>query len=365
MQSSCKPINYCIALNNCEEAIVHQHVGHEPSGRSFNELTLNSQGLPHNPMINAGAIMTSSIIKPELNIADRFEYILNVWKTMSGGAHVGFNNAVYLSERQTADRNFALGYFMREHNAFPKNTNLQEVLEFYFQCCSIEVNTKTMAIVASTLANGGVCPLSGQIIFSSATVKNCLSLMYSCGMYDFSGEYSFSIGLPSKSGVSGVVITVIPNLMGICTWSPRLDSMGNSVRGIEFFKELVNMYRFHNFDSLVVDKNNKKDPRKNKKEEEYHRILDLAWASARGDIKQLKHLVARGVRLDTSDYDGRTALHLAAAEGRTEVVSYLISKNINLNPKDRWGSTPIKDAKLNGHLDIVQLLETKKMKRKN
>lgn len=182
VQSSCKPINYCIALNNCNEKFVHQHVGHEPNSKSFNELTLNANGLPHNPLINAGAIMTCSMIKPELNIADRFEYVQGIWKSMSDESHIGFNNSVYPSERQTADRNFALGYFMRENNDFPKNTNLQKILEFYFQCCSLEINTKAMAIIASTLANGGVCLLTGKTVFSSATVKHCLALMYSCGM---------------------------------------------------------------------------------------------------------------------------------------------------------------------------------------
>jgi glutaminase len=297
------------------------------------------------------------MIKPELNIADRFEYVQGIWKSMSGESHIGFNNSVYLSERQTADRNFALGYFMRENNAFPKNTNLQEILEFYFQCCSLEINTKAMAIIASTLANGGVCPLTGKTVFSSATVKHCLSLMYSCGMYDFSGEYSFSIGLPSKSGVSGVVITVIPNMMGMCSWSPRLDSLGNSVRGIEFFKELVNTYSFHNFDSLVREQSNKKDPRRNSTQVEYHNIVDLAWAAARGDLKQIQSLVARGIDLNIADYDGRTALHLAASEGQKAVVEYLIIKKVKLNPKDRWGGTPLKDAQNNGHKDIIRLIE--------
>ena len=120
VQSTCKPINYCIALDNKGESFVHKHVGREPSGKRFNELALNEKGLPHNPMINAGAIMTSSMLFPELDVADRFDKVLETWSTMGGDSEIHFNNAVYLSERQTADRNFALSYFMREKNAFPK-----------------------------------------------------------------------------------------------------------------------------------------------------------------------------------------------------------------------------------------------------
>ena len=99
---------------------VHSHIGREPSGRGFNELTLNKDGLPHNPMINAGAIMACSLIRPDLNISDRFDYVLSKWKQLSGNKNPGFNNSIYLSEKQTADRNFALGYFMKENHAFPE-----------------------------------------------------------------------------------------------------------------------------------------------------------------------------------------------------------------------------------------------------
>jgi glutaminase len=357
VQSSCKPINYCIALESMGEEFVHKHVCHEPSGRGFNELTLTDSGLPHNPLINSGAIMTSSMIKPDLNIADRFDYVIQMWRDLAGGQIVGFNNAVYLSERQTADRNFALGYFMKEHNAFPPNTNLLEILEFYFQCCSIETTTRAMSVVASTLANGGVCPITEKQIFSPSVVKNCLSLMYSCGMYDFSGEFAFSIGLPAKSGVSGIVIVVVPNLMGFAVWSPKLDSHGNSFKGIQFCKELSNLYNIHNYDSLVSSYQNKKDPRRRKSDINNRDTMDLCWAASRGDLKNIQQMLASGLSLDRSDYDGRTPLHLAAAEGNLEIVSYLLAHSKTLNAKDRWGSTPLDDAKRGQHKKIVKYLE--------
>jgi glutaminase len=126
-----------------------------------------------------------------------------------------------------------------------------DILDFYFQTCSLEVNVKTLASIAATLANGGICPATGRRILSPETVKNCLILLFSCGMYDYSGAWAFNVGLPAKSGVSGCIFVVIPNVMGLCTFSPRLDFRGNSVRGIEFCKILAKRYNFHIFTQLV------------------------------------------------------------------------------------------------------------------
>jgi glutaminase len=356
VQSSTKPINYCLALETNATEKVHNHVGREPSGRGFNELALNHNGRPHNPMINAGAIMTCSLIKPELNVADRFDYVMDQWAELAGGAKPSFSNSVYLSERQTADRNFALGYFMRENEAFPENTELVDILEFYFQCCSIEMTANMMSMVAATLANGGICPSTGKRVFGPETVQNCLSLMYSCGMYDFSGEFAFSIGLPAKSGVSGVMMIVVPNVMGLCTWSPRLDRLGNSVRGIEFCKELVSRFNFHNYDNLTGI-SDKKDPRLVSMVNESDLTTTMIWAASKGDLTAIQRLMARGASINTPDYDGRTPLHLAAAEGQSHVVELFIKHGASLNPIDRWGGTPLKDAQKNNHKAIVTLLK--------
>ena len=355
LQSTCKPINYCIAHEELGEHKIHNHIGREPSGRSFNEMALNNDGLPHNPLINSGAIMCSSLIRQGLNKADRFDEVLDIWKDLSAGKKPSFNNSVYLSERQTADRNFALSYFMKEKNAFPEKTDIVDTLEFYFQCCSIEVTSKDMAVAAATLANGGVNPLTGKKVFSDNTVKNCLSLMNSCGMYDFSGEFAFKIGFPAKSGVSGALLVVIPNVMGICIWSPRLDSVGNSVRGVDFCRVLSEKYSFHNYDNLVYNES-KKDPTKRKYEKKTANLLSLIFAAASGDLDEMHRLEAIGLDLNIADYDGRTAVHLAAAEGQLEVVKFLLDKKININPKDRWGGTPLKDAKKGKHKEVIEFL---------
>lgn len=357
VQSCSKPVSYCAALEEHGEEVVHRTVGREPSGRGFNELTLNKDHKPHNPMINSGAIATLSLIQPKAPVADRFDYIMDFWTRLAGGERPGFLNAVYLSERQTADRNFALGYFMRENKVFREDTDLVQTLEFYFQCCSIEANTEKMSVIAATLANGGVCPTTGVRVLRPSTVRACLSLMSSCGMYDFSGEFAFTIGLPAKSGVSGALMIVVPNVMGICTWSPPLDPVGNSVRGIEFSKALVEKFNFHNYDNFFSSLEYKKDPRHRGDDRRVDTITALCWAASQGDLRGIESLVARGADINVGDYDGRTPMHLAASEGHTAVVSAFIARGAAIAPRDRWGNTPLDDAQRGNHPDIVRLLE--------
>jgi glutaminase len=256
IQSCCKPINYCIAIEHNTPEIVHKHVGREQSGQRFNAIVFDENNLPHNPLINAGAIMTCSLIERGKNCADRFDNVMKIYQKLSGNKYIGYSNSVYLSERDTADVNHALARIMKARDVFPDNTDINKVLDFYFQCCSIMISTDAFAIIASTLANGGVCPLTNESIFSPETARNCLSIMYSSGMYDYSGEFAFSVGIPAKSGVGGGIYLVVPNVMGICIWSPKLDKFGNSVRGIEICKKIVQVYNFHNFDNI----NNKINP---------------------------------------------------------------------------------------------------------
>ena len=363
VQSCCKPINYGIALEELGEEYVHKYVGREPSGQAFNELTLNKDGKPHNPLINSGAIMTSSLIKYKSPLAERFEHITNIWTRLSGGIYkIGFNNSVYLSEKETADRNYALAYFMKERNeektiGFPDDTNLETTLELYFQCCSIELNAEILSIVASTLANGGINPFTGERIWSAATVKNVLSMMLMCGMYDYSGECAFKIGIPSKSGVAGAIMIVIPNVMGIVTWSPALDPVGNSYRGIQFCELFGKTFNFHIFDSL--SDNTKINPLTDKySSNKINEFSELCLAAQQGDIEHLKKLFNLKIDMNQADYDGRTALHLAACENHIEIVKFLINiGKVKKNPKDRWNNTPLDEATKLTHNEIVELLQ--------
>jgi glutaminase len=357
LQSTSKPISYCLALEDEGPERVHRHVGREPSGQSFNNLALNHEGLPHNPMINAGAIMVCALIGRHLPPSDRFEHVKRVWTRLTGGVEPTFDEAVYESERKTADRNFALGYFMREHGAFPEGTDLIETLDFYFRCCSLELNVRDFSVVAAALANGGICPLTEERIFGAETVRNTLSLMYSCGMYDFSGEWAFTVGLPAKSGVSGVILVVIPNTLGFAVWAPRLDTYGNSVRGIALCQELIRRFNFHHYDRLVGDPDGKPDPRRDALAHAASLSSQLLWAASKGDLAGMRRLAVRGVDLEQADYDGRTPLHLAASAGEVRAVRYLLAQGVRRDPIDRWGGTPAADAQREGHLEVAALLQ--------
>jgi glutaminase len=356
IQSTCKPINYALALEEHGVEKVHKHIGREQSGVGFNAITLSPDGLPHNPMINAGAIMACSLVKAGEPLARRLAYVMEKWTELSGGLKAKFDKATYNSEKGTADRNFALGYFMREHHAFPSGTNLMDTLDLYFQACSIQLTTEQQAVAAGTLANGGICPTNGKRVLKSETVKHVLSMMYSSGMYDFSGEFAFWIGLPAKSGVAGTVVLVVPNVMGIVLWSPRLDAIGNSVRGIEFSQKLVKLFNFHVYDSLSSD-SQKIDPRLQDNESKISGIMAATDAASRGDLTELERLVSKGVDLNGSDYDLRTPVHLAASEGQEEVLKYLIARKVNLSPRDRWGGTPLGDAQREGRTNLAALLK--------
>uniref|UniRef100_A0A8D3BRU6 glutaminase n=1 Tax=Scophthalmus maximus TaxID=52904 RepID=A0A8D3BRU6_SCOMX len=244
LQSCVKPLKYAIAVHDHGTEYVHRFIGKEPSGLRFNKLFLNEDDKPHNPMVNAGAIVCTSLIKVKCI------YVMNFMNKLAGNEYVGFSNATFQSERESGDRNFAIGYYLKEKKCFPEGTDMTSILDFYFQLCSIEVTCESASVMAATLANGGFCPITGERVLSPESVRDTLSLMHSCGMYDFSGQFAFHVGLPAKSGVAGGILLVVPNVMGIMCWSPPLDKLGNSVRGIQFCTDLVSLCNFHNYDNL-------------------------------------------------------------------------------------------------------------------
>jgi len=367
IQSCSKPISYLIALKEHGFEKVHKHMGHEPSGVSFNSLVLKdvegtNRRIPHNPMINSGAIMSHALIKADQPMSERFSHVMAVYKQLCG-TKVTFSNPCYLSERDTADLNFCLGYMMSEYHAFPEDTELNNTLQFYFQSCSIEITNRQLAILASTLANGGTNPLTYDAVFDADHVKDCLSLMLSTGLYDFSGEWAFSVGLPGKSGVAGLIYIVVPNVLGIAIWSPPLDGNGNSIKGIKVAQRLINKFNFHMFDGLRGAHNihKKANPLTGTRDERRLNAVMSLFYAADGNLREIKQLHENGFNILHKDYDGRSALHLACCEGNYEIAEFLIEVMIEKRQvedaffKDRFGRTPLQDAKENGHAKIEKL----------
>ncbi|KAM4563090.1 glutaminase kidney isoform, mitochondrial isoform 5-T5 [Odontesthes bonariensis] len=356
LQSCVKPLEYAIAVHELGSDHVHQFVGKEPSGFKFNKLSLNEEDKPHNPMVNAGAIVISSLIKPHSNKAARFDHVMDFLNSMAGTEYVGFSNATFQSERETGDRNYAIGYYLKEKKCFPDNADMTAALDFYFQLCSIEITCESGSVMAATLANGGICPITGDRVLSAEAVRNTLSLMHSCGMYDFSGQFAFHVGLPAKSGVSGAVLLVVPNVMGMLCWSPPLDRLGNSVRGIHFCQDLVSHFNFHNYDNLRHF-TKKHDPRRGSDDDPNKSVVNLMFAAYSGDVTALRRFALSAVDMEQRDYDSRTALHVAAAEGHEDAVTFL-TEICKVNPyiKDRWGNTPLDDAMQFGHDVVVSVL---------
>ncbi|CAB1353264.1 unnamed protein product [Coregonus sp. 'balchen'] len=323
LQSCVKPLEYAVAIHEAGTEKVHRYVGMEPSGLKFNKLYLDEDDKPHNPMVNAGAIVISSLIK-----------VMDFIKKMAGQEYVGFSNATFQSEKETGDRNFAIGYYLKEKKCFPSGAEMIDALDFYFQLCSIEVTCESGSVMAATLAHGGICPITGERVLSAEAV-----------------------GLPAKSGVSGAILLVVPNVMGVMCWSPPLDKVGNSVRGIHFCQELVSSFNFHNYDNLrhFVKK---QDPRRQDGDDRNKSVVNLMFAAYSGDVSALRRFALSSMDMDLKDYDSRTALHVAAAEGHVDVVRFL-TDTCKVNPfvKDRWGNIPLDDAMQFGHGAVVKVLQ--------
>ncbi|XP_076858489.1 glutaminase kidney isoform, mitochondrial isoform X3 [Brachyhypopomus gauderio] len=306
LQSCVKPLKYAIAVHDHGTEHVHHFIGKEPSGLRFNKLFLDEDDKPHNPMVNAGAIVCTSLIKQKAGNAEKFDYVMNHLQAMAGNEYVGFSNATFQSERESGDRNFAIGYYLKEKKCFPEGTDMTSILDFYFQLCSIEVTCESASVMAATLANGGFCPITGERVLSPESVRDTLSLMHSCGMYDFSGQFAFHVGLPAKSGVSGGILLVVPNVMGIMCWSPPLDKLGNSVRGIQFCTDLVSLFNFHNYDNLRHFAK-KLDPRREGGDQRQHTFGPMDYESLQQELA-LKDTLWKKVSPTESNDDTSTTV---------------------------------------------------------
>lgn len=237
LQSTSKPIVYSLALKQHGAEYVHSKVGVEPTGEAFNsiiELEKHSHR-PFNPMINSGAIATTSLIRGE-NGVSKLQAIVNYISELAGRT-LTIDSAIFKSERETAHRNRAIAHLMKHFNVM--TSEIDETLDNYFNQCSILVTTQELATIAATMATQGRQPMTNKPLITPDHVTKTLSLMFTCGMYDTAGEWAFKVGLPAKSGVSGAIFVVVPGKFGLAVYSPKVDDHGHSVRGRLLVERLV------------------------------------------------------------------------------------------------------------------------------
>ncbi len=246
IQSISKPFVYGLAMQDNGLEKVLSKVSVEPTGEAFNAIVLDeSSNRPFNPMVNAGAIATADLVHGK-DYPERVGRLLDMFSKYCG-REVFIDNKVFMSERTTGHRNRAIGHLMLNFDMV--SPKIDESLELYFQQCSVLVNSTDLAMMGATLARGGVNPATKERAIDQEYVKYLLSIMFTCGMYDYAGEWAFRVGIPAKSGVAGGIVGVVPGRFGIGVFSPRLDAKGNSVRGIQVFRELSTRFGLHSFES--------------------------------------------------------------------------------------------------------------------
>lgn len=242
IQSVSKPFMYALALEAHGRDRVLQQVGVEPTGETFNSIVLDeTTNRPFNPMVNAGAIATTELMcgRDPVSAAEQMRSDFSRF----AGRGLQIDHSVFRSEHETGHRNRAIAWLMLNSGMIERDP--EEVLDLYFRQCSLLVSTRDLAVMAATLAAHGVHPVTGDRVVSPETVRDVLSVMSSSGMYDYAGQWGFDVGLPAKSGVSGLIAAVVPGQLGVAVYSPRLDKVGNSVRGLEACRRFSERFSLH------------------------------------------------------------------------------------------------------------------------
>ena len=276
IQSMSKPFVFALALDTLGAEQVERAIGVEPSGDPFNSIRLNADNRPFNPMVNAGAITCSGLIHAAKG-SGAFDYIRQALGRFAG-RELGIDEAVYASESATGDRNRAIGYLLRNSDVITDDVGA--VLDVYFRQCAVLVTARDIAVMAATLANRGINPVTGEQVMTPYAISRTLSVMTSSGMYDYAGEWIYRVGIPAKSGVGGGILASLPARLGLGSYSPRLDKHGNSVRGIKVCEALSSHYDLHMMNrndnarnSIIADYDLGKSPSRRSRRPHEQRLL--------------------------------------------------------------------------------------------
>ena len=245
IQSISKLLLYGLALETHGRERVLARVGVAPTGDSFNAIVLDEESnRAPNPMVNAGAIAITDLVEGA-DLAERVEQVRAMYERYLG-RRPEVDAAVWASERATGDRNRAMAYLMRSRGIV--SDRVEETLDLYCAQCSVLVTADDLATIGAVLANYGVHPRTGEQVVRPYVTRDLLTVALTCGMYDYAGQWAFTVGIPAKSGVGGGILGVLPAAAGLAVFSPRLDGYGQSIRGLRVFEELSDAFDLHLFD---------------------------------------------------------------------------------------------------------------------
>jgi glutaminase len=326
IQSISKAFVFALALEMLGAERVESVIGVEPSGDAFNSIRLRPDNRPYNPMVNSGAIACSGLIHKARG-SEAFECIRDALGRFAGRS-LDVDEAVFASERETGDRNRAIAYLLRNYAVVEGDVGA--VLDVYFRQCSVLVTARDLAVMAATLANNGVNPVTGTQVMKPYAVARTLSIMTSSGMYDYAGEWVYRVGMPAKSGVGGGIVAALPAQLGLGTFSPPLDEHGNSVRGLKICEALSTHFGLHMLNrsgdvrtSIIADydiggitSRRSRLPRDQQILEEHHqkvRIIELVGAHSFATIDYVsRRLADRAVPIVIIDFRRVASITTAA-----------------------------------------------------
>jgi glutaminase len=247
LQSISKVFTYALALEDNGRAATLARVGVEPSGDPYNSVTFDeAHHRPHNPMINSGALVAAALVHGR-DRDERVARLVERVRTFAGNPGIDVDPAILAEQLRATDHNLGLAYLMRASGML--GGDVEDTVMVYLSACSVTVSTDELALMGATLANGGVNPVTGARAMPAEYVRDVISVMLTCGMYDGAGQWFHDVGIPAKSGVSGGIVAAIPERIGIAVYSPGLDAHGNSVRGVNICRDLSDHFGLHVFAS--------------------------------------------------------------------------------------------------------------------
>jgi glutaminase len=245
IQSISKLLLYGLALELHGRDGVLERVGVAPTGDRFNAIALDEDtNRAPNPMVNAGAIAITDLVDGA-TLDERVATVVTMFERYLG-RRPRIDHEVWASERATGNRNRAIAYLMLSRGIV--EDRVEATLDLYFGQCSVLVTAADLATIGATIANYGVHPVTGEQVVAPEVARDMMTVALTCGMYDYAGEWAYSVGIPAKSGVGGGIVGMLPGAGGLAVFSPRLDDIGNSVRGLRVFEELSSHFELHLFD---------------------------------------------------------------------------------------------------------------------